>query len=432
MVWWINIVNFGDLGMRFREIVEGRSDPLDNPAFRSWFGDSQVVDSSGKPLVVYHGTTGDYTSLKLSSEGALGAGIYLTPNAEFAGNYASGSGANIIPVYVSMQNPLIIDGGRDDPMIYALVKLGVDRDRAVRMVERAYDEHGYIRRQVMSRALAAGHDGLIQYRDGRVAEIVAYNPSQVKSAVGNSGRYSPGDRSMVGEGGIRRTRVDVDGPPPEPDYSDSSPDRVGSGLFYTAKEKPEGDIELGKYSPVASDRYKDDAKVVWIRAMERLMKQGNPYVPRVYEMSTDRYRDADGKLKVVPKFSMERLFKISDLNKTSYTSRTDDEVFYKNFMGMVGQVSNALRISFEDSFRQSDYNPYNLWQAFVEHLAIIIKGGDESTYYDLDPKFMDVVKVLRRVKEKAGLYRGFDLHTGNFMVRASQYGWNVVVTDPFV
>lgn len=199
------------IGMRYRELVEGRDNPLDNPAFRDWFGNSRVVDSSGRPLVVYHGTTGDYTSLKLSSEGALGAGIYLTPNAEFAGNYARGVGANIIPVYVSLRNPLIIDSGRDDPMIYALVKLGVDRVRAVRVVERAYDEHGYIRRQVMTRALGAGYDGLIQYRDGRIAEIVAYNPSQVKSAIGNSGGYSRADRSMVGEGGIREDTNRDDG-----------------------------------------------------------------------------------------------------------------------------------------------------------------------------------------------------------------------------
>jgi hypothetical protein len=28
----------------------------DNPNFKKWFGQSQVVDKSGKPLIVYHGT----------------------------------------------------------------------------------------------------------------------------------------------------------------------------------------------------------------------------------------------------------------------------------------------------------------------------------------------------------------------------------------
>jgi hypothetical protein len=36
------------------------------------------------------------------------------------------------------------------------------------------------------------------------------------------------------------------------------------------------------------------------------------------------------------------------------------------------------------------------------------------------------------VQEKPSKHRVFDLHAGNFMIRASQYGWNVVVTDPFV
>lgn len=34
----------------------------DSPAFREWFGDSKVVDENGDPLVVYHGTTADFSS----------------------------------------------------------------------------------------------------------------------------------------------------------------------------------------------------------------------------------------------------------------------------------------------------------------------------------------------------------------------------------
>ena len=34
--------------------------PLDNPAFLRWFGQSKVVDESGEPLVVYHGTPDQY------------------------------------------------------------------------------------------------------------------------------------------------------------------------------------------------------------------------------------------------------------------------------------------------------------------------------------------------------------------------------------
>lgn len=34
--------------------------PTDTPAFKKWFGDSKVVGTDGKPLVVYHGTKADF------------------------------------------------------------------------------------------------------------------------------------------------------------------------------------------------------------------------------------------------------------------------------------------------------------------------------------------------------------------------------------
>ena len=39
---------------------------INSEAFKSWFGDSKVVDDDGKPLVVYHGTDQDLRLLILS------------------------------------------------------------------------------------------------------------------------------------------------------------------------------------------------------------------------------------------------------------------------------------------------------------------------------------------------------------------------------
>jgi hypothetical protein len=174
-------------------------------AFKRWFGDSKVVGEDGKPLVVYHGTLGNYDTFKLSPEGALGAGIYTTPSAEFAGTYADtsnlsradaakdeASGQNIMPLYVSIKNPIILEQGRGDPMVAALVKLGMDQGKAEALVEKAYEEKGYVGKQVMTRAMAQGYDGILQYgRDGKLSEVVAFKPTQVKSATGNSGAFDP-------------------------------------------------------------------------------------------------------------------------------------------------------------------------------------------------------------------------------------------------
>jgi hypothetical protein len=180
---------------------------------------------------LYHGTTategGKGTEairrLKPSKEGALGSGVYLTPSTAHASSYsgipndealalmrgtdygkmsdqfmadrASGTlregqaGGNMLPVHAQLKNPLIIEGTHADPMIEALMKLGMDEDKAARMVEKAYEDKGYIGKQVQSRAQAKGHDGLMQYRDGELSEVVAYNPNAVKSAIGNEGTY---------------------------------------------------------------------------------------------------------------------------------------------------------------------------------------------------------------------------------------------------
>lgn len=59
---------------------------------QAWFGASKVVDDDGRPLVVYHGTTGDFTTFDAENanpESDLGAGFYFsnTP-ADVAANYA--------------------------------------------------------------------------------------------------------------------------------------------------------------------------------------------------------------------------------------------------------------------------------------------------------------------------------------------------------
>lgn len=187
--------------------------------FAKWFKDSKVVNENGDPLVVYHGTTQPdgkgINTFKVSPDGALGSGIYTTPDSDFAGTYAGTdnlarafregkdsmhevSGQHIIPLYVSMQKPLVLQrSSGQDPMVSALMQLGVAEDRASKMVEKAYEENGYIGKQVMSRARAQGYDGIMQYRDGKVIEVVAFSPNQIKSAIGNNGEYRTDDNNIL-------------------------------------------------------------------------------------------------------------------------------------------------------------------------------------------------------------------------------------------
>jgi hypothetical protein len=183
---------------------------------------AKFLEPSKTPMRLYHGTTATediqgkeaIRRIKPSKEGALGSGVYLTPKTEFANEYAhpyipgstNFASGNVLPVYAQIRNPLIIEG-KGDPMIEALTKLGMDEESAVRMVERAYEEKGYIGKQVENRARAAGYDGLMQYRDGELGEVVSYNPNAVKSAIGNQGTYDTSlpDLSKAEGGSVFKT-----------------------------------------------------------------------------------------------------------------------------------------------------------------------------------------------------------------------------------
>lgn len=149
---------------------------FDNPEhvenFIRWFGKSKVVDDGGHPLVVYHGTTTDFHEFdpERSSESqtaVYGHGFYFTPDPSFAGYITarSESGSRTLPVYLSLQNPKIIDADATPPGVF--------------------DPSGT--RQAIEEE---GHDGVVVVADGSIVEVVAFRSQQVKSATGNTGEFS--------------------------------------------------------------------------------------------------------------------------------------------------------------------------------------------------------------------------------------------------
>ena len=171
------------------------------PEFRRWFRASKIVDAHGEPLVVYHGGFDVLNSragaFRRSTSGALGAGIYFTPDRSVAEYYAGSQGGHaetgggaLTEVYLSIQNPLVVDHtqGRD-PAIEALVLLGEPRARAEAKVERARERSGDVGKTIETAAVKADYDGIIHSIDGEVYEIVAFQPGQVKSATRNAGTY---------------------------------------------------------------------------------------------------------------------------------------------------------------------------------------------------------------------------------------------------
>lgn len=82
-----------------------------NEAFNKWFGDSKVVDENGDPLVVYHGTGQTFTRFDIEGQGKTrGTGAWFSSSGAVASTYALGADEQVLPVYLSLQNPMIVEG----------------------------------------------------------------------------------------------------------------------------------------------------------------------------------------------------------------------------------------------------------------------------------------------------------------------------------
>lgn len=162
--------------------------------FWRWFGDSQTVDHLGRPVVLYHGTqrSADFESFD-------GAAIYFAEPPSYASNWAAvvdsvtgvATNARLIPVYLKARKPVNMTAGLDtfnpqsDPqvMFYDLR----DEDSG-ELLHSAADAIDSIKRQ--------GLDAVFWHEGQGHRNWVVFDASQVKSAVGNSGRFDPDSASL--------------------------------------------------------------------------------------------------------------------------------------------------------------------------------------------------------------------------------------------
>ena len=147
-------------------LIEKINNPqINTPEFKKWFGNSKVVDSKGKPLVVYHTTDKDFNEFKTSGKIKTVAGdienkgIYFTPN---QGEYKH-KGGIVKEVYLSIKNPFITTNQLDVAVI------------------KPNEYNNFI---------SKGYDGIILMRKGIPDEYVAFHSNQIKSATGNNGNFS--------------------------------------------------------------------------------------------------------------------------------------------------------------------------------------------------------------------------------------------------
>lgn len=146
--------------------------------FYKWFSDSRVTDKLGRPMVVYHGTNAGEDFHTFNTERGRGffpdgASFHTDPHG--ASSYAvqgRKTNARVISAYISIRNPAGNAEFREAGKLFGRDALGAD-----------------IRIWMKGK----GYDGFHLGGD----EWLVFDPIQIKSAMGNSGKFSSSNANIM-------------------------------------------------------------------------------------------------------------------------------------------------------------------------------------------------------------------------------------------
>lgn len=196
--------------------------------FKNWFGDSKVIDENGQPLVVYHGTEENFDTFDRDKLGSKSMdimsylGFHFTPNKEMAERLFVRANADIMPVYLNIQNPYIAKESElvKEALLYAKannkIPSKVNLDKILKMPYFSqdgksiinvlsddaskiyYDEtplidYKDITMDYLNHLKEQGFDGIkyineIEWADENRFDYIAFEPEQIKS-VSNRGTF---------------------------------------------------------------------------------------------------------------------------------------------------------------------------------------------------------------------------------------------------
>lgn len=204
-------------------------DQTDTPAFKKWFGDwsdryafsskrtgdpvSVVFDHDAKrPMVVYHATNGDFNTFETGRETSNATtfgedkterhAIFASPEVKFAEEYLRSAGnKNVMPLYMNIKSPIDLREGLNGEDITDIVN---NSNGTITRNDLYYIEpkdmwqlfDGEFGKNFVNAAKKSGFDGALLSeldinREAHHDVYAAFEPTQIKSAIGNSGAFDP-------------------------------------------------------------------------------------------------------------------------------------------------------------------------------------------------------------------------------------------------
>lgn len=236
------------------------ADQTKTDKFKDWFGDwennpsgaSKVVDENGKPLVVYHGTKGDFNVFESGRKGTRSVmgvpydvesqGFFFSPDKSDAEEYGNqlnkGNGkARVVSAYLDMKHPADLskltneaeETYREIVGMYPSERNPLEHDIEDwwEIADKQGDEYDI---DLPKRLKELGYDGIIFAEKGGKKSYFVIEPTQIKSATDNNGdfdknnpdiRYSlnaDGTPDVTGKMRQRRGETDADFAQRKTDY----------------------------------------------------------------------------------------------------------------------------------------------------------------------------------------------------------------------
>lgn len=169
---------------------------------------SKVVDANGEPLVVYHGTAADFDAFDPErtgdsmDAGKLGIGAYFNQAAKWANTYSlnaakNGGASNVMPAYLSLKNPVMLDGAGNYMAKLKKVSSEWGLEHRPTNDESSWAPNPEWAKEFTDAAILRGHDGVVLPSQFTETEYLVFSPLDIKSAIGNRGTFNGSDPNIL-------------------------------------------------------------------------------------------------------------------------------------------------------------------------------------------------------------------------------------------
>lgn len=361
---------------------DGKAD-INTPEFKAWSGEKNDVvekndveafeykNGKGVTLNVRHTTPFNFDFFDKETIGQYsgnlgfyGKGFYFAPftNEDYSSKYMGGG--NEMDLWVSLKKPYLLNEktSYDEVAKYAESNRQYDNTQSLRdNIENAIVGN----EEVFSDNLARdGYDGVLQQENGKLFEVVAFNPNQIKS-VYNRGTFSPesdniyyqsDDRELVVTHGTTLKKLEDAlelGAMPMPSLAITKYQNVnnqyGEILFVGGSDVLKGDSAFAadiystrrvypefslnkdgdKFIENITDKYSKKGKYFWISNIEsELERGGNGYMLKaLYLAEKGELTDLDGSIfKVTQDMTDEQELDFSKWEKDFVKKYTDKKI----------------------------------------------------------------------------------------------------------